>query len=64
MYIIALITIKQFSPLSSLTCNSEPADLLPWLAVLPHEEGVGGASALQETPLVTVRQGDKEEQET
>ena len=45
-----------------LTCNSESAHLLPRLAVLPHEEGVGGAATLQETPLVTHTQGGKEQE--
>ena len=45
------------------TCNPEPAHLLPRLAVLPHKEGVGGAAALQETPLVSLAQPDQEEEE-
>ena len=35
-----------------LTVESDPADLLADLAVLPHEEGVGGAAAIQQTALV------------
>ena len=35
-----------------LTVESDPADLLADLAVLPHEEGVGGAAALKQTALV------------
>ena len=46
-----------------LTCHSEPAHLLPCPAVLPHEEGVGGAAALQEAALVSQTAGEQEEQE-
>ena len=48
---------------SPLTCNSESAHLLPRLAVLPHKEGVSGAAALQETPLVTHTHGGQEQEQ-
>ena len=52
-----------FLLMRSLTCNSKPAHLLPWLTVLSYKESVGGASALQQTPLVSLATGEEEEEE-
>ena len=46
------VTYEYPSRPPGLTVEPDPADLLADLAVLPHEEGVGGAAALQQTALV------------